>query len=365
MSSFYDDEKIEERKMEHIKIILNENVDYNVTTWLEYIHLIHNSLPEINFDEIDTKINFLGKVFDHPILIDSMTGGTRLAKSINKSLAEIACKYNIPISCGSQKAGILDDNFIDSYKIIRDICQDGFVIGNIGGHDLAKDPEVILDKVISMIDADAVAIHLNPLQEAVQHESNVTFQGVVDAIKKAVDLTDKPIIVKETGGGVSLEVAKLLESLGVAAINVAGAGGTSWAAVEFYRNQLKKDDLMSNVGKTFWDWGIPTAASLIEVVSSVNIPVIASGGIRTGIHIVKSLVLGASLAGLAQPFLKAYFNGEDKLENFMEQLIYEVKTAMFLIGADNIKSLKENADYIVTGDLLEWLQQRGLFRRRI
>ena len=363
MSDIYKDEKVEERKIEHIKIILGEDVNYHVTTWFEHIHLIHNSLPEINLKEINMGTVFLGRNFKYPILIDSMTGGTKLAKSINKSLAELACKYNIPISCGSQKAGIINNEVVDSYRVIREVCPEGFVIGNIGGHDLAKDPENILNKVISMIDADAVAIHLNPLQEAVQHESDADYSGVIDAIEKAVDLTDKPIIVKETGAGISLEVAKVLESIGVDAINISGAGGTSWAAVEVYRNQLRNDFLMSNVGKTFWNWGIPTAASIMEVVSTVDIPVIASGGVRTGIHIVKSLVLGASLAGIAQPFLKAYFNGEDGLERFMNQLIHEIRITMFLVGSQDITSLRENVDYVITGDLLEWLRQRNILMR--
>ena len=361
MKGVSDDEFVEERKQEHIKIILNEDIGYKISTWFECIHLIHNALPEMDLDDVDTSVNFLGRKFDYPILIDSMTGGTKLAMDINRSLAEAAGKYNIPVSCGSQKAGLLNNGVVDTYRVMRDICPDCFIIGNIGGHDLVPDPVEIASKIISMIDADALAIHLNPLQEAVQHESIVKHSGVIEAIAEVVDHLDVPVIVKETGAGISMGVAKVLESIGVSAINVAGAGGTSWSAVEMFRNRLRNDDLMAEVGRTFWNWGIPTAASLIEVLSSVDIPVIASGGIRTGIDIVKSLVLGASMAGLAQPIIKMYFKGV--LEEFIDRLIYEIRTGMFLLGVSNTSSLKSNAEYVITGDLLEWIRQRGLERR--
>ncbi len=361
MKGISDDEFVEERKLEHIKIILEEDINYRVSTWLEHVHLIHNALPEMDLEDVDTSVSFLGRKFDYPILIDSMTGGTRRAKEINEAFAGIASKYNIPISCGSQKAGLLNNDVIDTYRVMRDVYPDCFIIGNIGGHDIVSDPSGIASEAVSMIEADALAIHLNPLQEAVQHESVVKHSNVIKAIAEAVEALDVPVIVKETGAGISMEVAKALEAVGVAAINVAGAGGTSWSAVEVFRNSLRDDDLMARVGRTFWNWGIPTAASLIEVVSSVDIPVVASGGIRNGVDIVKSLVLGASLAGLAQPFMKMYFKG--LLEEFVEQIIHEIRIGMFLVGASSISSLQNDVDYVITGDLLEWIRQRGLERR--
>jgi len=360
MKGISDDEYIEERKLEHIKIILDEDINYRVSTWFENIHLIHNALPEMDLDNIDTRVEFLGRVFNHPILIDSMTGGTRKAMEINRALAEVAGEYNIPVSCGSQKAGLLNKDLVDTYRVMRDVCPDCYIIGNIGGHDIVSDPAGIASEIVSMIEADALAIHLNPLQEAVQHESTVRHSRVIDAIEEAVDAIDVPIIVKETGAGISMEVAKVLESIGVAAINVAGAGGTSWSAVEVYRNMLRKDGLMADVGRTFWNWGIPTAASLIEVLSAVDIPVISSGGVRSGVDIVKSMVLGACLGGMAQPFIKAYFEGA--LKKFLERIIHEIRICMFLVGASNTTSLKE-AGYVITGELLEWIRQRGLESR--
>lgn len=353
----YEDPSIFDRKFEHIKIVLDKDVEYKVDTWFEYVYPIHNSLPEIDIDDVNTDVEFLGERFSYPILIDSMTGGTEKAYKINEALAGLASKYNIPVSCGSQKAGLMDGDLVYTYRVFRDVCPDCFLIANIGGMDIVGDPVGTAEKVVSMVDADALAIHLNPLQEAVQHESKPRYSNVLGAIEAICEAIDTPVIVKETGAGISMGVAKALEGAGVSAINVSGSGGTSWAAVEVYRNLLRKDGLMAEIGKTFWDWGIPTAASLIEVVSSVNIPVIASGGIRNGIHVLKSLILGAKLAGLAAPFLRAYYKGE--LDFFMERLVNEVRIGMFLVGAKDVEELGR-VDYVITGDLWLWCKQRGL-----
>lgn len=353
----YDDPSIFDRKFEHIKIVLDKDVDYRVGTWLEYVHPIHMSLPEMDIDEVDTRVFFLGREFSYPVLIDSMTGGTEKAYHINEALGRLAAKYNVPISCGSQKAGLMDKDVIYTYRVIRDVCPDCFLIGNIGGMDIVEDPVGIAEQVVSMVDADALAIHLNPLQEAVQHESRPKYRSVLGAIEEVCDSLDVPVIVKETGAGISMGVAKALEASGVSAINVSGSGGTSWAAVEVYRNLIRDDRLMAEVGKSFWDWGIPTAASIIEVASSVDIPVVASGGIRSGVDVVKSIIIGATMAGLAAPFLKAYYRGE--LDFFMEKLVNEVRVAMFLVGARTVDDLSK-VDYVLTGDLLEWCRQRGL-----
>lgn len=353
----YEDPSIFDRKFEHIKIVLDKDVEYKVDNWFDYVYPIHISLPEIDIDDVDTAVEFLGRRFSHPILIDSMTGGTEKAYKINEALAGIASKYDIPVSCGSQKAGLIDESLVYTYRVFRDVCPNCFLIANIGGMDIVDDPVGVAEKVVSMIEADALAIHLNPLQEAVQHESKPMYSSVLNSIESICESIDVPVIVKETGAGISMGVAKALEGVGVAAINISGAGGTSWAAVEVYRNLLREDKLMAEVGKTYWNWGIPTAASLLEVASSVNIPVIASGGIRNGIHVLKSLILGAKLAGLAAPLLKAYYKGE--LDFFMEKLVSEVRVGMFLVGARNVHDLSK-VDYVITGDLWLWCKQRGL-----
>lgn len=287
-----------------------------------------------------------------------MTGGGSGTDKINKALAELAFEYNIPISCGSQKAYLKHPELGYTYKVMRDVSKDLFIIGNIGGQDIRENTFEVVDKIVSLIDADALAIHLNPLQESVQIEGDRDFKGILEAIERVVDYLDIPVIVKETGAGISFETAKVLEAVGVSAINISGAGGTSWSAVEILRSE-KHGSPYSDVGRVFWDWGIPTAASLIEVANSVDIPVIASGGIRNGLDVIKSLVLGGDMAGLASPFLKAFSKGREELYNFMEQLITQVKIGMLLTGSKDIKSLK-NTDYVLLGPLYQWVRQRGV-----
>jgi len=357
---FKNDINIKERKLEHIKIILEEDISHHVSTWFEYVHLIHNSLPELSLDKIDMTTSFLGRRFSYPILIDSMTGGVKGTEKINKALAELASKYKIPMSCGSEKAAIKDPEIRYTYRIIRNVSSDIYLIGNIGAHDLKEDPKRIAEEVVSIIEADALAIHLNPLQEAIQ-TGYVDYEDVIKVIEKTVDYLDIPVIVKETGAGISFGVAKILESIGVSAINIAGVGGTSWSAVEAKRHLFSGNKLYSSVGNTFWDWGIPTAASLIEVVNSVDIPVIASGGIRNGLDILKSLVLGASLAGMAAPFLKALYEGEDELRFFIEKVILELRIGMFLVGSSSIRELKD-VQYVLLSPLRDWALQRGVLK---
>jgi len=356
---FDEDVNVKDRKVEHIDIVLKDNPEYHISTWLEYVHLIHNSLPELSMDELDTHVELFGQRFEYPILIDSMTGGGEDTDKINRALAELAYEYNIPISCGSQKAFLKYPELGYTYKVMREVSKDLFIIGNIGGQDLRSNPREVVDKIVSLIDADALAIHLNPLQESVQLEGDRDFRGVIDAIAEVTEYLDIPVIVKETGAGISYEVAKSLEAAGVSAVNVSGAGGTSWSAVEVLRSRRKMSEFYE-VGSVYWDWGIPTAASIIEVVNSVDIPVIASGGIRTGLDIVKSIVLGADMAGLASPFLKALSKGEDSLRRYMEGLITQLKIGMLLTGSKDISSLKE-AKYVLLGPLKEWVIQRGVW----
>ncbi len=349
------------RKIDHIKIVLAEDVEYKMnTTLFEDIILIHNSLPELSINEINTKTKLFDRVFDYPILIDSMTGGIKIAERINRNLAIGASKFNIPISCGSQRAALEDPSLADTYKVIKEVSSDIYLIGNIGVQQLLDDPISTASKVIKMVNADALAIHLNPLQEVVQLEGDVNFKGCIKAIEKVINEFNIPIIVKETGAGISREVAKVLVDIGVSAINVAGAGGTSWSAVEIIRNKLiMKDEFKSKIAEPFREWGIPTAASLIEVLSVANIPVIASGGIRSGIDIAKAIALGAAFVGIAKPFLKAALESEDSVIDTLEIFIEQLKMAMLLTGADSIASLHK-VKYVIVGRLKEWIEWRGI-----
>ncbi len=357
--SFKDDIDLESRKLEHIDIVLSENPVYRNSTWLEYVIPVHSSLPEASLEDVDLSIELFGRRFSYPILIDSMTGGGEGTEKINRFLGEAAYKYNIPISCGSQKAILKDPNTISTFKVIREVGRDLFLIGNIGGQDLRVDPIGIAERLVSSIDADAIAIHLNPLQELIQPGGERDFSGVLEAIREVAKGLGIPVIVKETGAGISREVAKMLEYAGVSAINISGSGGTSWSAVEAIRNERRGDDVMAEVGRLFWNWGIPTAAALIETVSSVDIPVIASGGIRNGVDVVKSLMLGADLVGMASPFLKHLSMGVDDLYRFIDKLVLEMKIASLLTGSISIDDLRK-APKVILGPLKDWIVQRGV-----
>jgi isopentenyl-diphosphate delta-isomerase len=333
------------RKLEHIKIVLSADIEYKMSTLFEDIILIHNSLPEVSLDSINTEAELLGRRFSLPILIDSMTGGIQIAKRINKNLAEAAYEMNIPVSCGSQRAALEDPSLADTYRVMREVGKDLFLIGNIGVQQLLEKPVETASRVVEMIDADALAIHLNPLQEAIQPGGNVDFRGCIEAISRVVEGLNIPVIVKETGAGISREVASRLEGVGVAAINVSGAGGTSWSAVEIERLRASGMTEECEVVEVFKEWGIPTAASLIEVVRTVKIPVIASGGIRSGLDIAKAIAVGASFTGIAKPLLAPALDGKEEVVRKIRVYGEQLKIAMLLTGSSDIKQLKR-ARYI-------------------
>ena len=302
-----DIEEIKQRKKEGIDIPLQKNVQAKTTsTYLEYVRLVHNALPELDYADIDTSMTFLGKRFSAPLIIDSMTGGTDEATIINGRLGELAEKYGIGMGLGSQRAGLKSEELADTYSIARKNAPNAFLIANIGGAQLSKGFTVDEAKrIVKMIRANALVVHLNPLQELVQPEGEPRYKRVLAHISELAKAIDVPLIVKEVGAGISREVAIKLEMANVSAINIAGAGGTSWAGVEKIRAESLKDDLKKHLGELFWDWGIPTAASLIEVRRAVKLPLIASGGLRNGLEVAKCIALGASMAAMAYPFLQA------------------------------------------------------------
>ncbi|RLF79609.1 type 2 isopentenyl-diphosphate Delta-isomerase [Thermococci archaeon] len=350
------------RKFEHIEHCLKKQVEAHVTNQFENIHFVHTSLPEIDKDEIDLSVEFLGRKFDYPIMIAGMTGGTKgsqLAGKINKTLAKAAQELNIPMGVGSQRAMIRKPETWESYYV-RDVAPDIFLVGNLGAPQFAENMpnrygvEEAL-KAVETIQADALAIHMNPLQESVQPEGDTQYKGVINALAELKGELSYPIIAKETGAGVSMEVAIKLESIGIDAIDVGGLGGTSWSGVEYYR---AKDERSKNLALKFWDWGIPTALSVAEVRYVTKLPIIATGGIRDGIMIAKALALGANLAGVALPLLKPAVNGDvEGVIKILQRYIDELRNAMFLVGAGNVKELRK-VPLVVTGFAREWLEQR-------
>jgi len=331
---------------------------------------VHEALPEIDRESI----NLLSIVFNHkfsaPIIVEAITGGVEKSFEINASIAEAAEELGLGMGVGSQRAAIENPKLEKTFAIARKKAPTSFLIGNIGGPQLVKGYGVNeVKKAVEMIDADALAIHLNPLQEAVQPEGETNFEGVLEKIREIIQTINVPVIVKETGAGISAEVAKMLESVGVGGIDVAGVGGTSWAAVEYFRAKKRQNEFHQRLGETFWDWGMPTAISVVEVSQSTNIPIIASGGVRNGENAAKAIVLGSSLAGTATPILQAAVNGPKEVKKALAYMIEELRNTMFLVGAKSIDELK-NVPAVLMGKTAEWLTMRGFHpekyaRRRI
>lgn len=339
------------RKIQHIEICLQEDVQCKRSALFDDIIMIHNALPEINKESIDLTTNFLGLRATAPIVIVGMTGGHPETYDINRRLAEAAEQLKIPIGVGSQRAAIEDETLADTFKVVREHAPSVPIIANIGATHVEVAP-----KAVEMIEADVLAIHLNPLQEAIQPEGDCDSTDVLDNIAAIVDSVDIPVIAKETGAGISSDVAMRLESVGVQGVDVGGVGGTSWAAVEYYR-ALKEDDAdKTQLGIDFWDWGIPTALSVILVNEVTNLSILATGGIRSGLDVAKALALGATSAGIAFPVLNSAVNGttEDVIAE-VNILIEGLRTAMYLTGSLTVEDLT-TSQLIIKGELKESLK---------
>ncbi len=346
----------EMRKADHIKICLVEDTQArSVTTGLEDIHLLHRALPEIAREDIDLSSCLFGHKVAAPIVIEGMTGGTQEAANINAVLAEAAERFELAMGVGSQRAALESPELAYTYRIARERGPNVFLMANLGLAQVLKDDwETKVRWAVEMIDADALCVHVNALQEAVQKEGETDFEGALERLKELTSAASVPVIIKETGAGIASEEAQLLEVTRIAGIDVGGAGGTSWSAVESHR-QLGSSQTGS-LAHTFWDWGIPTAASTIEVAKTTRLVVISSGGIRSGIDIAKTLGLGANAAGVALPFLKAAVKGH--LTEVLQGMIDELRTALFLSGASGVEDLKQ-FPIVITGRTAEWLRVRG------
>ena len=332
---------ISKRKQDHVDLCVNHNMNHkSKTTGLECYEFIHNALPEINYEDISTASYFLNKEIAAPLFISSMTGGFKGAISINQQLAEIASTLNIPLGIGSLRIALHDSSVHDSFTIIKNIIGDTIpLFGNIGAAEIAqKSNHAPLLSILDKCYADAIAIHLNPLQELLQPEGNPQFKGVLHGIESFVKLYEKPVIVKEVGAGISMNVARKLLDIGVSAIDVAGAGGTSWAGVELSRNSDAKFD------NYLWDWGIPTSECIEMIAPFKNthtFELYASGGIQSAFDIAMSIALGADSVGMAGSIIKSLMNDGNKATlTMIENLIINVKRIMFLTGSHNIEQLK-------------------------
>lgn len=330
---------LEQRKSEHLRINLEKDVAFpHLTTGLEHYHFVHNALPEISLDSVDLSSAFLGKPLRLPLLISSMTGGTAEAQRINFHLAEGAQQAGIAMGLGSLRAVLEAPHLADTFRV-RHLAPDILLFANLGAAQLnAGFGLEECQRAVELTDADALILHLNPLQEALQADGDTDWRGLLGQIENLCRELDVPVVAKEVGWGISARVARQLVTAGVAVIDVAGAGGTSWSQVEMHRAPTER---LRRLCAQFEDWGIPTATALVEVRAALpDVPVIASGGLRTGIDLAKVLALGADLGGLAGPFLKAASQSPQAVYDLAVELADVLRTVMFTLGISNLTSLR-------------------------
>ncbi|MCF2149138.1 type 2 isopentenyl-diphosphate Delta-isomerase [Desmonostoc muscorum LEGE 12446] len=329
------------RKADHIRICLEEDVQcHEVTNGLERYRFTHCCLPELDHSDIDISTTFLGKHLGAPLLISSMTGGTEQAGIINQRLAEVAQHYKIAMGVGSQRVAVEKPQVADTFAV-RKYAPDVLLFANLGAVQLNY--KYGLDeclRVVEILEADALILHINPLQECIQPKGDTNFKGLLDNISKICSKIPVPVIAKEVGNGISGAIAKKLLDAGVTAIDVAGAGGTSWAKVE---SERAENPLQRRLGRTFADWGLPTAECITSIRAiAPDVPLIASGGLRHGLDAAMAIALGADIAGLAMPFLKAAAVSETAVAELAEVLIAEITTVLFCTGNATLYQLKHS-----------------------
>lgn len=347
------------RKIEHIELALSEEAERKGMNWFDDVILLHQALPITSPDEVDLSSSFANKPVKAPIIIEAITGGSDPSKRINEALATAASEFGIAMGVGSQRAMLEDRSLIDTYKIVRERAPDVPLIANLGVSHISTEKAVENARaVVEAIEADALAIHLNFLQELIQPEGCRRFSGFLSNLVDISREIGVPLIVKEVGNGISGEAAALLESAGASYIDVAGAGGTNWAVIEGSRsNGLRRD-----IAYSFVDWGIPTVISIIEARKHLKrAKIIGSGGIRTGVDAAKAIALGAHFVGAARPFLVSFKReGIDGVRSLLKRMIEELRISMALTGSRSVEELRLSRRFILTGKALEWALQRNI-----
>ncbi len=330
----------EQRKADHLRITLEEDVSFaSLTTGLERYRFVHCALPEMRLEDVNTGVDLLGKPLKAPLLISSMTGGTPLGREINRRMARAAEETGIGMGLGSLRVALEDPSLLSTYQV-RDVAPSILLLANLGAVQLNYGYTIDhCRRAVEWVGADGLVLHLNPLQEALQPEGQTNFSDLLRKIEKVCKGLEVPVVVKEVGWGLSAQVARQLADAGVAALDVAGAGGTSWSQVEMYRSP---DPIRRAVAAAFRDWGIPTAEAIQEVRRAVpHLPVIASGGIRDGIQVAKAIALGATVCGVARPLLVAAARSADAVLEALNVIITQLRIAMFAVGAPNLKVLSQ------------------------
>jgi isopentenyl-diphosphate Delta-isomerase len=342
---------IADRKTDHLDLATSGDVGFKRTTTLfECVRLIHDALPDLDLDAIDLSSTVLGKTLRAPILIAGMTGGAARAERINLELAAIAEERGYAFGLGSQRAMLKRPESKSSYTVRR-TAPNALVLGNLGVVQAAKMSTSEIRELVGQVGADALCVHLNPAMEIVQEEGDRDFRGGLETLQRLTAELDVPVIAKETGCGLSHSVAARLRRAGVAHVDVSGAGGTSWVAVETQRAHAEKKAL----GEAFWEWGIPTAASVAWVHSHGFDTVFATGGIQHGLEIAKAIALGASAGGIARAALQALeTGGPSGARRFFDGVEAELRSALLLTGSANLAALRQ-APRVVVGELKDWL----------
>ena len=352
------------RKEEHLKIPIEHDVQHSIN-YFDDIKLIHHAVPEVDLENIDLTFNFFKKEISAPICISAITGGHPLSKEINEILARAAEEEQIIMSVGSQRIGLEDPSTIDSFKIVRKYAPTIPIIGNLGLGQVGSPyfSESDLNKCIDMVKADVMAIHLNALHELVQDKGNISYSNFKQNFKKVRQATDIPLIAKEVGSGINHNLALTLDGLGFDGFDVGGSGGTSFAAIESVRNNFDNSQYTRNPADVFREWGIPTPVSIVNVRKASQKLIIATGGLKTGVDIAKSIVLGADIGGFAYKFLKSSW--KDRKNNTISNTIREIRTlkkelrsCLWLMNLNKLSELKDKRDkYVILGNFYRWLNQ--------
>ncbi len=351
------------RKVEHVKLVVSSKVESSESTLFEFVRLVHNAMPELDLGDVDLSVSFCGgRRLRAPLMITGMTGGHPDVAWINEKLAMVAEEFGIAMGVGSQRAALDDPSLSETYSIARRVAPNAVLVANIGAPQLARGygvREVL--RAIEMIDADAIAIHLNPGQEAFQDEGEPFYKGVLERIVDIATRIDKPVIVKEVGTGLSREVVAELYNAGVKCFDVAGLGGTNWIKAEVLRSKARHGTPLKPAGGLDDYWGNPTAIAVVEArLAAPRAFIIGSGGVRNGLDVAKVIALGADIAGIALPALRALVNGGyDSLRKLISSIVYQVKVAVFLTGGRNPRDLWK-APITVHGRLREELELRGV-----
>jgi len=352
-----------------LKLAAEADVETRTPAGWDDVQIVHDSLPDVDASEVDLGATFLGRRLKLPLVISGMTGGHGRALAVNETLARVAERRGIAIGVGSQRAALRDPMLVPTYSVVRSSAPTAFVIANVGISQLVKqDREAALGirevaQIVSMVKANALALHLNYLEESVQPEGQTRARGALAAIRLLTTRSRVPVIAKETGAGISRDVALRLRRAGVKAIDVGGVGGTSFAAIEAMRAAAQSDSARMSLGNRFRDWGVPTAVAVVGAAGA-GIPVVATGGVRSGLDAAKALALGATLVGVGRPLLQAALRGEESVERWISDFELELRTAVFLSGVRRATDLRR-ARVVITGDLWHWLDQLGYRRKAL